>query len=363
MFTRSSRSGLELIDGDISQLSKARRLTSNRQWAPDECIPRYIVFTHVINVITPWFSLKKKTFFTNVAVNFQGLFARWLLDNKRPFHHLHPRRPPESVGDSDPAKKKKNANSPQFIEGSAHCASCELLCHGYKRSFTFLSARSPLTIMPMHTSQTSRGLDAGDVFLSRKIPTTILQAARLNPALIRTGKVLWRVHTRSTGMSVCTRMRQTRQVTNVTSSSWQMCVGSGAPTTLLWWNTKPPIRWHRAWGAAQVWKHIGGVKQLPKAEIFRIRVKYHVTSESQFVIMTTKTLRTLLYHKKIFFWNSVQWQRGIWWSFYQSIIILISFMDFALDSCRVWTFFWSRKAPRIRTNSQYRRLKSILLRH
>lgn len=55
----------------------------------------------------------------------------------------------------------------------------------------------------MHTSQTSRGLDAGDMFLSRKIPKTILQAACLSPALIRTDKVL-EEYTHSAGMSVCT---------------------------------------------------------------------------------------------------------------------------------------------------------------
>lgn len=77
----------------------------------------------------------------------------------------------------------------------------------------------------MHTSQTSRGLDAADAFLSREIPITILQAACLSPALIRAGKVLDE-YTHGAGMSVCTGHERHLVAP-------QMCVGSSALTALL----------------------------------------------------------------------------------------------------------------------------------
>lgn len=113
---------------------------------------------------------RREKFFTYVAVNLQGLFCKMAFRQQALLSTFSP--PPTSRvcwwlrpcwrKKKRKKKKKKNANSPQFIEGSAPCASRETLCHGYKRSFTFLSARSPLAGAPMHTSPTSRGLDAGE---------------------------------------------------------------------------------------------------------------------------------------------------------------------------------------------------------
>lgn len=103
------------------------------------------------------------------------------LRNKRSVHYP-PAAPPPTSWVCQWLRACWKCKLTQFVEGSAHCASCGTLCHCCVHFFIFLSAQSP-TGMLMHTSQTSRVRWAGDQFPNsyRKIPKTkqaIFQPAR-----------------------------------------------------------------------------------------------------------------------------------------------------------------------------------------
>lgn len=151
---------------------------------------------------------RREKFFTYVAVNLQGLFARWLLDNKRSFQHFHPRRPPESVGDSDPAqgkkkKKEKCKLTPVYWRFSSLCLPRDALPWLQTLFYILISTVTIGRRGNAYKSDKQGPGCRGTCFWAEKFQKQFFKLRCLSPALVRRDKVL-EEHTHGAGVSVCT---------------------------------------------------------------------------------------------------------------------------------------------------------------